>query len=151
MESCLSSQLSLIRQLVLTGPGLAKLWEKMPLHIQMSLGELKNCKLKFSPGRRTCCIWAILLFCYYTHTHTITHLGHEVMALMRFTGLGPHQPLMTGQTGLISRGVLSPSGRLLLHQARQEHRSNGTHRIVAGKTHRSEPSAILKPGSDFVP
>lgn len=84
------------------------------------------------------------------HTHTIAHLGHEVMALMHFTDLGPHQPLMTGQTGLISRGVLSPSGRLLLHQARQEHRSNGTDGIVAGKTHRSEPSAILKPGSDFV-
>lgn len=85
------------------------------------------------------------------YAHTVAHSGHEVMALMRFTDLGPHQPLMTGQTGLISRGVLSPSGRLLLQQARQEHCSNGTDGIVAGKTHRGEPSAVLKSGSDFVP
>lgn len=58
--------------------------------------------------------------------HTHTHAGHEVTVLMRFTDASPHLPLMTGQTGLISRGVLSPSGCLLLHQARQEHTSNGT-------------------------
>lgn len=74
-----------------------------------------------------------------------THAGHEVTALMRFADAGPlTPPLMTGQTRLISRGVLSPSARLLLHQARQKHASNGTDGEDAGKTHRGDP-----PGKPF--
>lgn len=87
-------------------------------------GEETNLNLKFSPGRQ-------MLYTDHTavqpaHTHTKTHTGHEVMALMCYTDASHHLPLMTGQTGLSSRGVLSPSGCLLLHHVRQEHTSNGT-------------------------
>lgn len=56
------------------------------------------------------------------------NVAYEVTWFISQMDASPHRLLMMGQTGLISRGVFSPSGGLLSLQARQEHSSNGTER-----------------------
>lgn len=57
---------------------------------------------------------------------TTTH-RYEVTVLMRFTDGRQPPATLSGQTGLVSRGVLFPFDCLLSHQcSRQEHSSHGT-------------------------